>query len=351
MHRVTLLPGDGIGPEVTQAARAVVDASGAAVEWEAVAVGKQAEQAHGTPLPEAAFESIARTRLAMKGPTATPFGGDYRIRRQVQSADGRTETRSYTGIAIALRRELDLYVNVRPIKNYPGVKSRYDNIDIVIFRENSEDLYIGIERMVDVDTAEAIKRITRGASARVARFGADYMRRVGRKRITVAHKSNVLKMTDGLFLKTARDTLAAYPDIAVDSRVIDALCMELVMKPETFDCLLLTNLYGDIVSDLVAGLVGGLGLAPGANIGNDCAMFEAVHGTAPDIAGKDVANPMSMILSALMLLRYVGESQAADRIDHALAAVLSEQKHVTRDLGGNAGTRRMTDAIVEKLNR
>lgn len=203
--------------------------------------------------------------------------------------------------------------------------------------------------MVDADTAEATKRITRGASERIARFAFDYLKKLGRKRLTVVHKANVLKLTDGLFLKAAQDVARDYPDMELDSRVIDALCMELVIKPETFDGLLLQNLYGDIVSDLGAGLVGGLGVAPGANIGPDCAMFEAVHGSAPDIAGKDLANPMSLILSALMLLRYIGENQAADRIDHALTAVLSEQKHVTRDLGGTAGTREMTQAIVDKL--
>jgi isocitrate dehydrogenase (NAD+) len=342
MHRVTLIPGDGIGPEVVQSARDIVTAAGANVAWDTVSAGMQTGKEQGTPLPQSVIDSIKRNKLALKGPTQTPFGDPYPV-----PIGGHV----YPSVAIALRKELGFFAAIRPLKNYPGVKSRYDNIDIVIFRENSEDLYIGVERMVDADTAEAIKRITRGASARVARFGADYMRRVGRKRITVAHKSNVLKMTDGLFLKTAQDALAAYPDITVDSRVIDALCMELVMKPETFDCLLLTNLYGDIVSDLGAGLVGGLGVAPGANIGEECAMFEAVHGSAPDIAGKDIANPMAMILSALMLLRYVGESQAADRVDRALAAVLSEQKHVTRDLGGSAGTREMTEAIVQKLER
>jgi isocitrate dehydrogenase (NAD+) len=240
-------------------------------------------------------------------------------------------------------------VNLRPIKNYPNVPSRYDKVDLVIFRENSEDLYIGNERMVDEDTAEGIKRITRGASERVARFAFDYMRKVGRKKITVGHKANVMKLTDGLWLKSAQDVAQAYPDIALDQRVVDALCMELVMKPETFDGLLLTNLYGDIISDLAAGLVGGLGVAPGANIGPDCAVFEAVHGTAPDIAGKDIANPTAMILSAVLMLRHLEESQAADRIEAALTAVLAEKRVITRDLGGNAGTRAFAQAIVEKL--
>ena len=349
MHRVTLIPGDGIGPEVTSAARAVVEASGADVAFEPVLAGQEAEKASGTPLPRAVFESIARTKVALKGPTYTPFGGNYRVRVERPNAQGNIEQRSYPSLAITLRKELGLFVNLRPIKNYPNVPSRYDKVDLVIFRENSEDLYIGNERMVDEDTAEGIKRITRGASERVARFAFDYMRKVGRKKITVGHKANVMKMTDGLWLKSAQDVAQAYPDIALDQRVVDALCMELVMKPETFDGLLLTNLYGDIISDLAAGLVGGLGVAPGANIGPDCAMFEAVHGTAPDIAGKDIANPTAMILSAVLMLRHLEESQAADRIEAALTAVLAEKRVITRDLGGNAGTRAFTQAIVEKL--
>lgn len=350
MHRVTLVSGDGIGPEVTSAARAVVEASGAAVEFEKVLSGQEAESQTGTPLPPAVFESIARNKVVMKGPTYTPFGGSYRVAVERPDASGKSERRSYPSVAITLRKELGLYVNLRPIKNYPNVPSRYDKVDLVIFRENSEDLYVGNERMVDENTAEAIKLITRGASERVARFAFDYMRRVGRRKITVGHKANVLKLTDGLFLSSAQDVAKGYPDIEIDQRVVDALCMELVIKPETFDGLLLTNLYGDILSDLAAGLVGGLGVAPGANIGADCAMFEAVHGTAPDIAGKDIANPMAMILSAVLMLRYLGERAAADRIDAALTAVLGERKTITRDLGGSAGTRAFTDAIVAKLN-
>lgn len=331
---------------MTAAARAVVEASGAAVEFEPVLSAQPAERETGTPFPPVVFESIERTRLVMKGPTYTPFGGTYRVAVERPGVEGR---RSYPSLAIALRKELGLYVNLRPIKNYPNVPSRYDKVDLVIFRENSEDLYAGKERMVDENTAEALKIITRGASERVARFAYDYMRRVGRRSITVGHKANVMKLTDGLFLKSAQDVAKDYPDIATDSRVVDALCMELVMKPESFDGLLLGNLYGDIVSDLAAGLVGGLGVAPGANIGPDCAMFEAVHGTAPDIAGKDVANPMAMILSAVLMLRYVGEGEAAERIEAALTAQLAEKRMITRDLGGSAGTRDFTDALVERL--
>ena len=345
MREITLIPGDGIGPEVTGAARAVIEAAGVRIQWDVRPAGMKVGEETGIPLPESVFDSIARTRIALKGPTATPFGEAYRVERKVKRAD----TRVYPSVAIALRKELQLFANVRPVKSYPGVASRYSGVDIVLFRENSEDLYLGLERMVDDDTAEALKIITRGATQRMARFSADYMLRLGRKRITIGHKSNVLKLTDGLFLKAAQEVLAGYPSITTDSRVIDALCMELVLKPETFDCLLLANLYGDIVSDLLAGVVGGLGLAPGANLGNEYAMFEAVHGTAPDIAGKDIANPLSMILSSVMLLRYIGEAAAADRIDAALSQVLAEKQHVTRDLGGDAGTKRMTQAIVDKL--
>jgi isocitrate dehydrogenase (NAD+) len=351
LQTVTLIPGDGIGPEVTAAARAVVEATGIQIQWDIQPAGLKEGQETGMPLPERVFESISRTRVALKGPTGTPFGEAYRVERKVKRADGGSETRVYPSVAIALRKELQLFANVRPSKSYPGVASRFSNVDIVLFRENSEDLYLGRERMIDDDTAEAIKIITRSATQRMARFTADYMRRIGRKRVTIGHKSNVLKLTDGLFLKAAGETLAGFSGITVDSRVIDALCMELVLKPETFDCLLLPNLYGDIVSDLLAGAVGGLGLAPGANLGNEFAMFEAVHGTAPDIAGRDVANPVSTILSAAMMLRYLGETGAADGIEAALAQVLVERRHVTRDLGGDAGTRRMTEAIVEKLER
>jgi len=348
LHKVTVVPGDGIGPEVVGSACAIIKASGAQVEFEEVLVGLRAEKEFGTALPVSVLESIERNKLALKGPTQTPFGGNYRINIE-RVKDGKEIRNDYPSIAIALRKELKLYVNVRPIKNYPGVKSRYDNVDLVIFRENSEDLYVGNERMIDENTAEAIKIITRGATERTARYGFEYLKKTGRKKMTIGHKANVMKMTDGLFLKAGQDVAKDYPGIECDARVIDALCMELVIKPESFDGLLLANLFGDIVSDLAAGLVGGLGVAPGANIGPDCAMFEAVHGSAPDIAGKDIANPMAVILSGVLLLRHIGETAAADRIDAALTAVLAEKKHVTRDLGGNAGTKAFTAAIISKL--
>jgi len=346
---VTLIPGDGIGPEVTAAARRVVDASGAQIRWEQLDAGMATLEKTGVAIPEAVFESVLRNRVALKGPMGNTFGGDFRVTRQVRRRDGRAEERSYPGPTIALRGELGLFANVRPAKTFEGISSRYRDVDIIIFRENSEDLYIGVERMVDENTAEATKRITRRGSERMARFVADYMHRAGRRRVTIGHKSNVLKLTDGLFLEACREVLTAVPDIEIDSRVVDALCMELVIRPEGFDCLLLPNLYGDILSDLTAGLVGGLGVAPGANIGERCAMFEAVHGCAPDIAGQNRANPCSMILSAVMMLRYLGESEAAARAESALAAVLRDRKCVTPDLGGNADTTEMTAAIVEKM--
>ena len=348
LNKVTVVPGDGIGPEVVGSACAIIKASGAKVEFEEVLVGLRAEKEFGTALPVSVLESIERNKLALKGPTQTPFGGNYRINIE-RVKNGKEMRGDYPSIAIALRKELQLYVNVRPVKNYPGVASRYDNVDLVIFRENSEDLYVGNERMIDEDTAEAIKIITRGATERTARYGFEYLKRTGRKKMTIGHKANVMKLTDGLFLKTGQDVAKDFPGIICDSRVIDALCMELVIKPETFDGLLLANLFGDIVSDLAAGLVGGLGVAPGANIGRDCAMFEAVHGSAPDIAGKDIANPMAIILSGVLMLRHIGEIAAADRIDAALTQVLAEKKQVTRDLGGTAGTTAFTAAIISKL--
>ena len=351
MRAITLIAGDGIGPEVTASAKAVVLASGAKVVFEEVIAGLRAEREYGTPLPRAVFDSIDSTKLVLKGPTQTPFGGNYRVQIERAEPAGRVGKRSYPSIAIALRKELGLFVNVRPVRNYPGVATRFEHVDLLIFRENTEDLYAGIERMVDEGTAEAIKIISVRGTERVTRFALEYMRRLGRRRITIVHKANVMKMTDGLFLKTAQDIAKAHPEFIADQRVVDALCMELVMRPEEYDCLLLPNLYGDIVSDLAAGLVGGLGMAPGANIGPECAMFEAVHGSAPDIAGKDAANPAAMILSSVMLLRHIGETATADRIEAALTVVLREKRAVTRDLGGTAGTRAMTDAIIENLKK
>lgn len=340
MHRVVLIAGDGIGPEVTRAAREVIDACGAKIEWEPRLAGLEAQREFGTPLPPEVVQAIRSNGVALKGPTATPFGGSYRVL---------VEQRSYPSVTVALRSELQLFVNMRPAKVYPGIKTRFTGVDLLIFRENTEDLYLGIERMVDPDTAEATKRITRGASRRVAEFALDTTRRLGRKRLTVVHKANIMKLTDGLFLETALAAAERYPEVTVDQRVVDALCADLVTRPETYDCLVLPNLYGDIVSDVAAGLVGGLGIAPGANFGPACAEFEAVHGTAPDIAGKDRANPTAMILSAVMMLRHLGEHRAAAAVEAALSRVLAERRFVTPDLGGDCGTRRMTEAIIERL--
>ncbi|MBC7780457.1 MAG: isocitrate/isopropylmalate dehydrogenase family protein [Proteobacteria bacterium] len=368
-RKVTLIPGDGIGPEVTASARAIVEASGAHFDWDIQPAGLAAQAAGLPALGAAVFESIGRTGLALKGPTGTPFGVPYRIEIGAHAMNPKPEPRVYPSVAIALRKEFDLYMNLRPIRSFPAVVSRYAGVDLLIFRENSEDLYMGRERMVDADTAEAIKTITRGATERAARFACETMVRLGRRKLAIGHKSNVLKLTDGLFLHAAQAVAKNYPQIETRDRVIDALCMELVLAPERYDCLLLANLYGDIVSDLGAGLIGGLGLAPGANIGERCAIFEAVHGTAPDIAGRDIANPMAMILSATMLLKHVGELDCAQRIERALTSVLERRDRLTPDLIANAdalrdgktaagtsgigtsggGTRAMTQAIIEAL--
>ncbi len=348
-HEIVVVPGDGIGPEVTTAARRVVDAAGVKVRWVEARAGRQAEQELGTPLPEATIDAIRRHAVSLKGPTATPFGGSYRIQFEGLRVDG--SPRSYPSITVALRKELALFANVRPIKNYAGIPSRYQNVDLVIFRENSEDLYLGIERMRDADTAEATKIITRGATERITRFAIDYMQRTGRRNLMIIHKSNILKLTDGLFLDVAHGIAAQAEGIETGQRLVDAACMDLVMKPEAFDCMLLPNLYGDIVSDLAAGLVGGLGVAPGANFGDGCAMFEAVHGTAPELAGRDVANPIATILSAVMMLRYIGEAEAASRIEDAVSEVLADPGLSTPDLGGAGGTLSMTEAIVGRLQR
>jgi isocitrate dehydrogenase (NAD+) len=346
---VTLIAGDGIGPEVAAAVKEIVSASGAKIEWDPVLVGMVAMEKHGTPLPVEALESVGRTKVALKGPTQTPFGGDYRIKLTHPARNGSTAPRDYPSIAIALRKELGLYGAVRPAKNYPGIASRFQGVDLLIFRENSEDLYLGIEKRVSEDRVEATKVITFSATDRMAHFACKYMEKTGRKRLTIGHKANVLKLTDGTFLKVAQEAAAAHPSITCDSRVIDALCMELVIRPETFDSLLLANLYGDIVSDLAAGLVGGLGVAPGANLGDDCAMFEAVHGSAPDIAGKDLANPTALLLSAVMMLRYLEQGEVADRIEAALSKALTDKQSVTKDLGGNGGTKSFTAAILRNL--
>ncbi|MFA6000782.1 MAG: isocitrate/isopropylmalate dehydrogenase family protein [Thermoleophilia bacterium] len=330
-HRVTLIPGDGIGPEITEAARRVVDASGVAIEWLVVDAGLDAMAEYGTPLPDNVLTSIRDTRVALKGPVTTPVGSGFR------------------SVNVTLRQTLDLYVNLRPAFSIPGVQSRYEDIDLVIVRENTEDLYAGIEHMVGPDAAESIKIITRSASERVARFAFEYARREGRHKVTAVHKANIMKCSDGLFLESVRHVAQDYSDIEFEDRIVDNMCMQLVQKPELYDVLVLPNLYGDIVSDLCAGLVGGLGVAPGANIGDTMAVFEPVHGSAPKYAGKNKANATATILSAVLMLRHLGENEAADRVMKSVRTVIGEGKTVTYDLGGTAGTSEMADAIISTM--
>ena len=330
-HTITLIPGDGIGPEVTEAVVRIVEASGVDISWERHDAGVKAVETHGTPLPDDLIESIRRNRVALKGPVGTPIGGGF------------------SSVNVGLRKALDLYANLRPVSNLPHVGSRFDHVDLVIVRENTEDLYAGLEHEVVPGVVESLKIITERASTRIARFAFEYARARGRKRITAIHKANIMKMSDGLFIRSARAVAAGYPDDAYDEQIVDAVCMHLVMKPEAFDTLLLPNLYGDIVSDLCAGLVGGLGIVGAANLGEGDAVFEAVHGTAPDIAGKNLANPTALLRSALLMLDHIGETAAARRIESALFAVLAAGG-TTRDLGGKASTTEFAHAIVLALN-
>ena len=330
-HTVPLIPGDGTGPDVTRAARIVIDAVDAGIEWEVVEAGEAVIDQCGTPLPDYVLDSIRRNRVALKGPLTTPIGKGFR------------------SVNVALRKELDLYANVRPAKSLPGVKTRYEGVDILLVRENTEDLYAGIEHMVGRDAAESIKIITRFGSSRIVRVAFELARREGRHKVAAVHKANIMKCTDGLFLDVAREIALEYPDIAFEDRIVDACCMKLVQSPGDFDVLVLPNLYGDIVSDLCAGLIGGLGVAPGANIGDQCAVFEPVHGSAPKYTGMDKVNPLATILSGVLMLKHLGEHEAAARITKAVDTVLSEGRHLTYDLGGTAKSSEMAAAIAEKL--
>jgi len=331
MHRVTLIPGDGVGPDITAAARRVLDASGAQIEWEVVEAGEKVIAEYGEPLPGHVLESLRRNRVALKGPLTTPVG------------------KGFKSVNVTLRQELDLYACVRPARTLPGIKTRYDNVDLVIVRENTEDLYAGIEHRVGKDAAESIKIITRAASERIVRFAFELARREGRKKVTVVTKANIMKLSDGLFLECARSVAAEYPDILFEEMLVDAMAMKLVQAPENYDVLVMPNLYGDILSDLAAGLVGGLGVAPGANIGDEMAVFEPVHGSAPKYAGLDRVNPLATILSGVMMLKYLGEFAAAERVMRGVIAVLTEGKTLTYDLGGTAKTSEMATAIIEKM--
>jgi isocitrate dehydrogenase (NAD+) len=328
---VTLLPGDGIGPEVSSATVRVVEAAGADVEWESHLAGSDAMARYGEPLPQEVLDSIRRNKVALKGPVTTPVGKGFR------------------SVNVGLRKELELYANLRPCKSLPAYPGRYEDVDLVIVRENTEGLYSGIEHEVVPGVVESLKIITEKASTRIAHFAFRYARQYGRKRVTAVHKANIMKLSDGLFLDCFRKVAAEYPDVEADDRIIDNLCMQLVIRPEDYDMLLLENLYGDIVSDLAAGLVGGLGVAPGANIGGELAVFEAVHGSAPDIAGRDIANPVAMMRSAILMLRWLDMPEVAERLGKAIRHVFVDQRIRTRDLGGTASTSEFTEAVVRAI--
>jgi isocitrate dehydrogenase (NAD+) len=333
-HQITLIPGDGIGPEVADAAARAVDATGVAVEWERVDAGERALLLHGALIPDDVFASLEITRVGLKGPTATPIGGGH------------------ASINVALRKKLGLYVNFRPVRMLPGLKTRYDDLplDLAIFRENTEDLYAGLEHEVVPGVVESLKIITRTASVRIARAAFEYGRREGRKKVVAIHKANIMKLSDGLFIECCREVSAEFAEIAYTEMIVDNACMQLVMRPETFDVLVLPNLYGDIISDLAAGLVGGLGIVPGANIGSGHAIFEAVHGTAPDIAGKGLANPTALMQSAVLMLAHIGEREASARLHNAIYKVYATSDHLTKDVGGTASTNEFTDAVIRRLN-
>ncbi|HVS30197.1 MAG TPA: isocitrate dehydrogenase (NAD(+)) [Thermoanaerobaculia bacterium] len=333
-HKITLLPGDGIGPEVTAAVVAIIECAGVDVEWEKFFVGAEAISRFGDPLPQEVLDSILRNKVALKGPVTTPVGTGF------------------ASINVRLRKSLDLYANLRPVKSLPSIKTRYENIDLIVVRENTESLYAGLEHEVVPGVVESIKIITERASTRIARFAFEYARTHGRKRVTAVHKANIMKLSDGLFLKCFRTVAQDYPNITADDRIVDNLCMQLVMDPNQFDILLLENLYGDIVSDLTAGLVGGLGVVAGANIGENGSVFEAVHGSAPDIAGQNKANPLALLQSAVMMLQHIGEMDAANRIHSAILRLLdSGPQHRTRDIGGTGNTSDFTTAICDMLRR
>jgi len=331
VYRVTLIPGDGIGPEVSAAVLRIIEAVGVQIEWERFIVGGHAQDIAGASLPEAVLDSVRRNTVALKGPVATPVGGGFE------------------SVNVRLRKILDLYSNLRPVRNLPGVQSRFGDVDLVIVRENTEGLYSGLEHEVVPGVVESLKIITEKASTRIAVFAFEFSRKYGRKKVTAVHKANIMKKSDGLFLECFRRVAVNYPDIEHDEKIVDNTCMQLVMNPYQFDVLLMENLYGDIVSDLAAGLVGGLGVVPSANLGEKAALFEAVHGTAPDIAGKNLANPTALLMSAIMMLRHIGERSAGDRVEAALNKVLGERKTLTRDLGGKATTTEFTDAIIRAL--
>ncbi|MDQ1590049.1 MAG: isocitrate dehydrogenase [Pyrinomonadaceae bacterium] len=330
-HTITLIPGDGIGPEVAAAVVRIIEAAGVEVAWETHYAGAQALEKFGETLPADLLESIQRNKVALKGPITTPVG------------------KGFTSVNVGLRKALDLYANLRPVRALPNVPSRYPELDLVVVRENTEDLYSGIEHVVVPGVVESIKIITEKASTRIAKYAFEYARREGRKKVTAVHKANIMKLSDGLFLDCFRNVAKDYPEIEADDKIVDNACMQLVMRPEQFDIMLLENLYGDIVSDLCAGLIGGLGLVPGANIGERGAVFEAVHGSAPDIAGQGIANPTALLQSGILMLRHLGERDAAQKIETAMLKVFTDGHVRTRDIGGHAGTMEFAEAIMEGM--
>jgi isocitrate dehydrogenase (NAD+) len=331
-HKVTLLPGEGIGPEVSRATRRILEAAGVQIDWEVIdARAAEGFTDGGNVLNDKAVESVRRNGVGLKGPMATAVAGGAR------------------SVNVALRKTLDLYANLRPVKNLPGLKSRFENIDLVLVRENTEDLYSGLEHEVVPGVVESLKIITEKASTRIARFAFEYAKKEGRKKIHAIHKANIMKLSDGLFLKSIRVVAAEYPEIEYKEMIVDNACMQAVLNPQQFDVLLLPNLYGDVMSDLAAGLVGGLGVVPSGNIGDHGALFEAVHGTAPDIEGKGLANPTALLMSSILMLDYLGERSAGNRIAAALNTVYSEGKHTTKDVSGPAGTDEFTDAVIAAL--
>src|SRR6202047_1449159 len=330
-HKVTLIPGDGIGPEVTKATVRILDASGVKFDWETFAVGTEAYEKSGEYIPKEVIESIESTRVGLKGPVTTPIGGGF------------------SSINVALRQKFELYANFRPIRNLPHIPTRYPDVDLIIVRENTESLYSGLEHEVVPGVIESLKIITEKASTRIARFAFEYARKNQRKKIHAIHKANIMKLSDGLFLRCSRNVAKEYPEITYGEHIVDNTCMQLVMNPYQYDMLVMDNLYGDIISDLCAAFVGGLGFVPSANLGDHCAIFEAVHGSAPDIAGKNLANPTALLRSALLMLRHLGEHDAATQIRHALENVYRHKDKLTRDIGGKAGTSQFADAVIEAM--
>jgi isocitrate dehydrogenase (NAD+) len=330
-HKVTLIAGEGIGPEVAAATQRILEASGVLIDWGVIEGRTDKSNEQGQLVNQAAVDAVRKNGVALKGPMATAIAGGA------------------PSVNVALRKALDLYANLRPVKNLPGVPSRYENVDLVLVRENTEDLYSGLEHEVVPGVVESLKIITERASTRIARFAFEYARKFGRKKIHAIHKANIMKLSDGLFLKSIRAVAEHHKEIEYKEMIVDNACMQMVLNPQQFDMLLLPNLYGDVMSDLCAGLVGGLGVVPSANIGDECAMFEAVHGTAPDIAGKGLANPTALLMSSILMLDYLGERSAARRIEAALEKVYREGRHFTRDLGGTTGTKEFTDAIIAAL--